>query len=74
MSEFEPSLRCFCVVFSLCFPFFFLGGWVGGVTIAAAPMLLFFIPYPEIYPGTCFSLSKLPNVEHVAYLFFWPLL
>ena len=67
MSGFDPSLPSFCAFFLRCFSFCFLGGW-GGLTIAAAPILLFFTPYPKY---TCFWLSKIPN-KRVAYLFlFW---
>ena len=59
MSGFEPSLPSFCAFCS-----FFLGGG-GGLTIAAAPILLFFTPYPNY---TCSWLFKLPNVWRTYFL------
>ena len=56
-----------CVFFGFFFRSFF---WVGeGVIIAAAPIILFFTPYPKIYLFLAFQVTK-----RETYFFFWPLI
>ena len=70
MSGFEPSLPSFRAFFRFVFRSLFLGE-LGGLIVATAPVLLFFIPYQKY---ACFWLSKLPNLWRTMVIFFWLLL